>query len=275
MLVRLLLIAPVPATMLAFVHILAITNQKGGVAKTTTAVNLSAGLAELGRRILLVDWDSSGAATRWLCGPAKAPGAEAIAESIHTPNPGQRLNTFALRVGDGTAAFDFLPSSKALVSLERAWAIDPRGTVGLGREIRHLADTYDVAIIDTAPTLSPLVISAIRAATQLLIPCEPTLLAGSALNDYVADLSALAKQKVIASVPAKLVACRVDPRTRHARDVLELLQTQGDMAQTVIRASVRLQESPAVGKWIGAYAPDSVSAADYRLLAAEVNGWLL
>lgn len=258
----------------AAVHILAITNQKGGVAKTTTAVNLAAGLAELGRKMLLVDWDSSGAATRWLCGPAKAPGAEAIAETVHAPNPEHRLDAFTLRMGDGAVAFDFLPSSKALVTLEREWAIEPRGTIGLGRELRRLAAQYDITIIDTAPTLSPLVVSAIRAATRLLIPCEPTLLAGTALQDYVADLSVLQKQGVIAGVPVKLVACRVDPRTRHARDVLELLQLQGTMLQTIIRASVRVQESPAVGKWIGAYAPDSASAADYRALAREVNGWL-
>lgn len=255
-------------------HILAISNQKGGVAKTTTAVNLAAGLAELGRRILLVDWDSSGAATRWLCGPAKAPGAEVIAEAVHAPRAGHRLDAFARRVGDGKTAFDFLPSSKALVSLDREWAIDPGSTVGLGRELRRLADRYDVAIIDTAPTLSPLVVSALRAATHLLIPCEPTLLAGTALEDYVADLVALSKQKVIDQVPAKLVACRVDPRTRHARDLLELFQKQGIMADTIIRASVRVQESPAVGKWIGDYAPDSASAADYRALAREVDVWL-
>jgi len=260
--------------MLAAVHILAISNQKGGVAKTTTAVNLSAGLAELGRRVLLVDWDSSGAATRWLCGPAKAPGAEAIAEAVHAPSAAQRLDRFARRIGDDAAAFDFLPSSKSLVSLEREWAINPSETAGLGRELKRLADRYDVAIIDTAPTLSPLVVSALRASTHLLIPCEPTLLAGTALDDYVADLVTLAKQKVISSVPTKLVACRVDPRTRHARDVLELFQKHGVLAQTIIRASVKQQESAAVGKWIGAYAPESASAADYRALAREVNDWL-
>jgi chromosome partitioning protein len=244
---------------------IAITNQKGGSAKTTTTVNLAAALAERGRRILVVDLDPQANSTAWLHPPVSHPGAFELLTSAAP------LST--LVHDSGTASVWMIPANRELADVDRLLAREIAAESILKRRIAALdASDWDYVLIDTPPTLGLLTIGALVAATEIIVPVEAHVLALSGVAQLL-DTVAKVRERLNPELRmAGVVACRVDARTRHAADVVESLEkTFGTTLYAVrVRENVRLAEAPSFHQPITVYDGRCTGAEDYRALADEV-----
>ncbi len=242
---------------------IAIMNQKGGVGKTTTAVNLAAGLAALGRSVLLIDMDPQANAT--------------LALGIEEKQVGDTV--FELLLGEATFAdarrriaerFEFIPSCDSLAAAESELSrSEGRGT-HLRRALEAV-DGYDYVLIDCPPSLGILNVNVLVYVEEVFVPlqCQFFALAGISLLTRAVDVVRRANPLLHIS---GVIPCMFDARTGLAREVVEEVErvfpTQA--FRTRIRNNVRLAEAPSYGKSIFEYAPDSNGAADYLALAREV-----
>ena len=242
----------------------AILNHKGGSGKTTTAVNLAAALGELGRRVLLLDLDPQASASRWLAIDDKTGGLYDVLVKRTALEPHIRQTT--------VAGVDLVPARQDLAAAELEARRKPGAELVLRNALSHLPPRWDTVLLDCPPSLGLLTVNALAAADEVLVPVEAHILALEGLADLLGTLGlvreALNPQLRLSAV----LACRVS-RTRHTRDVVELLRQQfpDTMLTTVVRESARLAEAPAFKQPILTYASDSPGAVDYRAVAAE---WL-
>ncbi len=238
---------------------IAIVNEKGGSGKTTTAVNLSAALGELKRKVLLVDLDGQAASSRWL-------GVE-----------GDNSFADALWRGEG---FEPIPEVIPGVSLAPgsgkldSVAHDLRPTQG-GQLHKLLMQTngFEYVIIDCPPSLgNRLIGNALLAATHAIVPVETSILALDGLKILLTTLQDIRDGFGHDIILKGVLACRFDARTKLSRFILTELNRAlpGKVFQTVIRENVRVRECPASGKSILEFATDSHAAEDYRSLAREL-----
>lgn len=250
------------------VRILAVANQKGGVAKTTTVVNLGAALAERGERVLVVDLDAQACATFSL-GLDPEDLDETGAAVFMAREPAQRTADLVMTTPDGV---DLLPASIDLAGADRALA----GVVGREYVVREalepLRDAYDWILLDCSPSLGIVTVNALTAADAVLVPlqCETLSHRGvGQLMETIADVQRLTNPRLrIAGVLPTLY----DGRTTHARAVLtDLGPRYGVRVFSPISRSIRFAEAPATGRSILATAGRSRGAQDYRLLAAELS----
>ena len=242
-------------------HTIAILNEKGGSCKTTTAVNLAAGLARRRRRVLLVDLDGQAAASRWMGVDDDTRLADALQHG-RAPEP----------IADAWPGVDLLPACAALDAVAQRMRPSQAGT--LARMLADL-DAYDVAILDSAPGLSsPLTTQAMFAASRALVPCETSILALDGVRIACEALDDLRTGMGHDIALCGVLACRYDRRTRLSADVLAELQRAwpGNVCKTTIRESVRLREAPGAGQSIFDYDPRGHGAEDYAALAAELKG---
>ena len=246
--------------------VIAVVNQKGGVGKTTTAINLGAALAELGHRILLVDLDPQANSTSGLgLDPSRA-----------------RLNIYHLLTGEAevqqvaqpTAAsgLELIPSHIDLAGAEiELAALDARETL-LRRALSVPPPGVECVIIDCPPSLGLLTLNALTAATSMLIPtqCEYFALEGLRHLMYTHQLvrSRLNPRLVIAGI----VMTQFDARTTLSWDVLESVRRSypHEVLQTLIPRNVRISEAPSHGKSVIEYDPTCRGAIAYRALAKEL-----
>ena len=247
-------------------RIIAVTNQKGGVGKTTTAINLSACLAQSGRRVLLVDMDPQGNATSGV-GIEKAKItdcvydvllAETEAASVILPGPLENM--------------DVLPSTLDLAAAEIELAAELSRENRLRTGLAPLLGSYDFIVIDCPPALGLLTINSLAAAGETLIPIQCEFYA---LEGLVYLLRTI--QRVRLHVNRELVIAGVlltmfDTRTNLSREVeAEVRREYPQMTfSTVIPRTVRLSEAPGFGKPIILYEPSSKGAWAYTELAKEV-----
>jgi chromosome partitioning protein len=247
--------------------IFAVCNQKGGVGKTTTTINLGAALAEYGRRVLLVDGDPQGALSVGL-------GLNPMTFDLTLYHLLMRGDVDPADVVTKTNVdgLDLLPSNIDLSAAEVQLVSEVGREHALARALKPLLPNYDVVLIDCQPSLGLLTVNALSAADGVLIPleCEYFALRGVALlmetidkvHDRLNDRLEL----------AGILATMHDGRTLHGRQVLERVGEAfpDHLFHTVISRTVRFPETTAAGEPITAYASSSVGAEAYRALAREL-----
>jgi chromosome partitioning protein len=258
---------PAPVTEHGPALIIAMCNQKGGVGKTTTTINLGAALAEYDRRVLLVDFDPQGSLSVGL-----GVNPHTLSSSIYNLLLSRDLSIDEVIDETNVPGLDILPSNIDLSAAEIQLVSEVAREQTLIRLLESVRSRYDVILIDCAPSLGLLTINALTAADRVIMPleCEFFALRGIALlTDTIA--------KVQDRLNPKLEICGIlgtmyDPRTLHSREVLErVVQAFGDQVfHSVIRRTVKFPETTVAGEPITTYAPTSPGAESYRSLAREV-----
>jgi chromosome partitioning protein len=247
-------------------RVIAVANQKGGVGKTTTAVNLAGELARRGRRVLLIDGDPQGNATTSL-GISKG-GLEATAYDLlmeSAPPAGAVVPT--RREG-----FDLVPADQDLAGAAVELATAERRERRLEQALRSLQSDYSHVIIDCPPSLGLLTLNALCAADSVLIPLQCEYLALEGLAQLKQTLDRVREGLNPRLRILGVVMTMYDGRTNLAQQVVDEVQRHFPrlIFRTLIPRSVRLSEAPSHGKLIAEYDPQSRSAQAYAALADEV-----
>jgi len=258
---------PRPLTTHGNARVIAMCNQKGGVGKTTTTINLGAALAEYGRKVLLVDFDPQGSLSVGL-----GMNPHDMELSIYNLLMQRDVTLDDVIVPSGVPGMDLLPSNIDLSAAEVQLVHEVAREQTLQRILRPAIADYDVILIDCQPSLGLLTVNALTASDGVLVPleCEYFALRGVALLKTTID-------KVQERLNPKLtidgvLATMYDGRTLHGREVMQrLVQAWGDTVfHTVIRRTVKFSDSTVAGEPITSYASTSAGAESYRQLAREV-----
>jgi len=197
---------------------IAIANHKGGVGKTTTAVNLSAGLARSGHRTLLVDVDAQAHATFWFVDDPTE--VEFDLQDVISKGVPIEKTVLSTRI-DG---LDLLPATLALAPLETELVSMTRREDRIQRAFAQLGTAYDFAVLDLAPSLSLVTLAALVAATDVIAPVSATKLAVSGLGAFLRWTDDFRAEGLITAPLLGILVTMVDQRTRVSREVLEALQ---------------------------------------------------
>ena len=246
---------------------IACANQKGGVGKTTTVVNLGSYLALAGERVLIVDLDPQGNATSGL-----GLDRNVIERSVYDAViDGARIGDLALRGPiDG---LDVVPSAIALAGAEVELAPIEGRERRLARLLSEIADAYDYILVDCPPSLGLLTVNALTAAESVLVPLQCEYYALEGLTQLLATLDLVRDHLNPVLTIKGIVLTMYDGRTNLSAEVAaEVRRHLGDRVfQTVIPRSVRLSEAPSHGLPISRYAPDSTGAVAYAALSNELR----
>ncbi len=258
---------PRPLTEHGPARVIAMCNQKGGVGKTTTTINLGASLAEYGRKVLLVDFDPQGSLSVGL-----GLNPHEMDYSIYNLLMERDVTLDDVIVPSGHAGMDLLPSNIDLSAAEVQLVHEVAREQTLQRVLAPAIEHYDVILIDCQPSLGLLTVNALTAADGVIVPleCEYFALRGVALLKTTID-------KVQERLNPRLeidgvLGTMFDGRTLHGREVMErLVEAWGDKVfHTVIRRTVKFSDSTVAGEPITTYAARSRGADSYRQLAKEV-----
>lgn len=255
---------------------IAIMNQKGGVGKTTTAVNLSAALAEAGQRVCLLDLDPQAHATLHL-GVEPQPDQPSVYDVLCGKT---KLEEVLRPVGERLSVAG---SSLDLAGAEVEMAGQPGREMILRQKLRQAPEAFDYVLVDCPPSLGLLTINALAAVTEVLIPLQPHFLALHGLSKLLETIE-LVQQRLNDQLRLTgVVLCMYDTATRLAvevsQDVESFFNGAGDrpagwaaarVFAARIRRNIRLAEAPSFGQSIFQYAASSNGAEDYRQLAAEL-----
>jgi len=245
-------------------RIIAVVNQKGGVGKTTTAVNLSAALAALGKRVLLCDFDPQANATSGM-GVDKNTASPNVYDVLINGDEPARAVTH-------TKYGDVLPSNKALAgaSVEMI-GIDNRERL-LKNVLDGLAENYDYIFIDCPPSLELLTVNALCAAGSLLVPVQCEYYALEGITDLLSTVRLIKRRLNPALSLEGVLLTMFDSRTNLSLQVAEEVKRHfpGQVYATVIPRNVRVSEAPSHGKPVSAYDPLSRGAEAYAALAKEL-----
>jgi len=247
-------------------RIIAMCNQKGGVGKTTSTINLGASLAQYGRRVLLVDLDPQGALSAGL-GVAH----HDLDLTVHNLLV-ERTSIDDVLMRTRIEGLDLLPSNIDLSAAEIQLVTEVGREQTLGRVLHPVLDRYDYVLIDCQPSLGLLTVNALACADSVIIPmeCEYFSLRGLALlNDTVDKVRDRLNPRLSLE---GIVVTMFDARTLHAREVMSrVVEVFGDLVyDTVINRTVRFPETSVAGEPIITWAPKSGGAEAYRALAREV-----
>ena len=258
---------PKPLTRHGPARVVAVCNQKGGVGKTTTTINLGAALAEFGRRVLLVDFDPQGALS---VGLGIQP--HELDSTVYNLLMERGISPSEVVVKTSVAGMELLPSNIDLSGAEVQLVHEVGREFVLGGVLEPLVPDYDIILIDCQPSLGLLTVNALACADGIIVPleCEYFAMRGVALLTETID-------KVSRRINPRLhmdglLATMFDSRTLHSREVLtRVVDRFGDeVFHTVISRTVRFPDATVAGEPITNFDPASTGASSYRELAKEV-----
>lgn len=241
----------------------ALANQKGGVGKTTTAVNLAAALGALERRILLVDCDPQGNATRGVGVEAREP------HLYHVLTDGYAAAEAVQPTG--FAGLSLLPADRELVGVEVEFVGEEGWEHRLRKALKGLGDDYDVVFLDCPPSLGHLTVNALTAADRILVPLQCEYYALEGITELVATVRRVQAHLNPQLTIGGILLTMFDERTNLSRDVAEEVRRhfKEQVYQVVIPRNIRLAEAPSHGVPILQYDIKSRGAEAYLALARE------
>ncbi len=261
---------PPKVTDTATARVISVVNQKGGVGKTTTAINLGAALAETGRKVLLIDFDSQASMTTGL-GIKGAALREQYGSIWYLLNDSEaKLEDFILK--STVPGLDFIRGHEDLAAAEAAFVSEIAKEHKLRKLLAPVIDKYDVVLIDCSPSLGTLTVNALTASNGVIIPME---------CEYFAVLGLSLVKKTIQKIKENtnpelaiygILATMFEKKTGHSREVLELIDKEfpEEVFDTIISRTVRFSESTVAGQPVTVYASRSTGSAAYRRIAREL-----
>ena len=244
-------------------QVIAFANQKGGVAKTTTTLNLAVAFQEMGHRVLAVDLDPQGNLTM-----SQGMDPDTVERSMFDV----LVHSTPIEDGVVRSEIDIAGSSIDLAGAELALSSMIGRERGLQKALLPVRHTYDFVLIDTPPSLGLLTINALTAADSVIVPVQCEYLSLRGLVQLEGTLSMIRENLNPVVEIRGILPTMYDGRTLHAREVLERVREAfGDaLFDTVVRKTIRFAEAPVAGEPILRYAPTSTGSASYRALAKEV-----
>jgi len=251
-------------------RVISVVNQKGGVGKTTTTINLGAALAELGRRVLLIDFDSQASMTTGL-GIKPSQLKEQYGSIWYLLNdPQSGIQNFILK--SNVPGLDFVRGHEDLAAAEAAFVTEIAKEHKLRKILAPVLDQYDDILIDCSPSLGTLTINALTASNGVLIPMECEYFAVLGLSLVKKTIEKIRENTNPNLVIDGILATMFDRKTGHSRDVLELIDKEfpHELLDTIISRTVRFSESTVKGEPVTTYASSSTGALSYRRLAREL-----
>jgi chromosome partitioning protein len=250
---------------------IAVVNQKGGCGKTTVSINLASALAEIGKRVLLVDMDPQSH-----CAVGLAVPEEQIEQSIYdaliskSRNEPLRLTEILWQISD---KLELAPASIDLSAFEQQMANIADRESCLKTLLDEIKTEYDYTIVDCPPAVGLLTFNALRAASNVIVPVETGYFALHGLSKQLETLSILCK-RCSQNVQVSILASMYDIRTKMAREILAELRAHfGErMFRTVVNFNTKIKEASSFGQPINEYDPSSKGQRDFRSLAEEIIG---
>lgn len=245
-------------------RVIALVNQKGGVGKTTSTINIGAALSKLGRRVLLIDLDPQGNLTTSL-GIA----THELNNTIHEVLKGETTAAQAAVKG----AYDIIPSDIRLSGAELELSGQPGREMILKEALEPIMDNYDYIIIDCPPSLGLITLNGLTAARETFIPLQAEFLALNGMAQLLNTIKAVQKRLNPKLEISGIITTMYDSRKNLNKEVLEKIHEYfpEKAFKTLIRNNVALAEAPSFGKDIFEYRADSNGAEDYKNLTTEVT----
>ena len=249
-------------------RMIAIANQKGGVGKTTTSINLSACLAEQGKKVLLVDMDSQGNTTSGL-GLEKNDLDNTIYEVLRDEIS---INDAIIEIKDCFDNLSLIPANRNLAGAEIELITAENMQFILKEKLAPIRDQYDYIILDCPPALGMLTVNAMTASDSVLVPIQCEFYALDGLSQLIYTIELIQKNLNPDLYIEGVVFTMFDARTNLSLQVVENVKgyLKQNIYKTIIPRNVRLAEAPSHGLPINVYDPRSAGAEAYRLLAEEV-----
>ncbi|MBR6459675.1 MAG: ParA family protein [Actinomycetaceae bacterium] len=242
-------------------------NQKGGVGKTTTSINLAAALAGYGRKVLIVDFDPQAAACAGL-----AINTRAMERTIYNELIAAKPNVKEIICPTSVENLDIVPANIDLSAAEIVLINEVAREQALSRVLRPVLDDYDFIIIDCQPSLGLLMVNALTAAHGVIIPLEAEYFAMRGVALLVDQIERVQDRLNPRLVIDGVLLTMVDTRTLHSREVMASVKDGfGDKVyETFVRRTVKFPDATIAGQPITQYAPEHAAAKTYKQLAREV-----
>ena len=257
---------PVPLTSHGPARIISMSNQKGGVGKTTTSINLAAALAEYGRKVLAVDFDPQGALSAGLAIQTHD------VPTIYDLMRGSVKDTKSAIQHSKVPNLDVIPANIDLSAAEVHLINEVAREQILAGVLRQVKNDYDVIFIDCQPSLGLLTVNALTAAHGVIIPLATEFFALRGVALLIETIDKVKERLNPAIELDAIIPTMYDPRTLHSQEVMErVVETFGDkVTDTVIGRTVKFPDASVAGVPITEFAPDHASAKAYRQLAREL-----